>query len=84
MENPVEYTRKPDVIVEMPLDLWTEIFNNTADPGQLIAEKKIRVTKGDAAEAKRLFSLFDPFYDWRSDPALKAFAELLKAGETGK
>lgn len=78
VENPDKYVRKPDVIVEMPLDLWVKIFNNTADPSRLIDEKKIRVTKGKAAEAKKLFSLFDPVYDWQNDPALKALAEQLR------
>ncbi len=70
--------RNPNIIVEMPSDLWVEIYNNTADPSHLIDEKKISVTKGNSAEAKRLFSLFDPIYDWQNDPALKVFAEILK------
>ena len=78
VENPGEYIRKPDVIVEMPLNLWAEIFNNLADPSQLIDEKKIRVTKGKAAEAKRLFSLFDPIYDWKNDKALKNLANMFE------
>lgn len=71
------HPRKPDVTVSLTSEVWTTVFNNLADPAALIDEGKIAVVQGDAAEAKELFALFDPVYDWENDEALKALAQML-------
>ncbi len=73
--------RKPDVTVSMTPEVWTSVFNNTADPTALIENGMIKVVQGDAAEATILFSLFDPIYDWKNDKALQALAEIMRAGK---
>jgi len=72
-------SRKPDVTVSMTSETWTTIFNNTAAPSDLIKKGSVKVVKGDAGEAKKLFSLFDPIYDWKNDKALQKVAEMLNA-----
>jgi len=70
-------SRKPDVTVSMTPEIWTAIFNNTAAPSDLVEKGSIKVVQGDADEAKKLFSLFDPIYDWKNDKALQKVAEML-------
>jgi len=73
------YSQPVDVIVKMDTAVWAEVFNNTADPSVLLDEGKIVIEKGDAANARKLFSLFDPIYDWKNDEALKQLAGRLEA-----
>ena len=44
----------------------------------MVEEDTVRLC-GDAAEAKELFAMFDPIYDWKNDKALQALAEMIKA-----
>jgi alkyl sulfatase BDS1-like metallo-beta-lactamase superfamily hydrolase len=74
--------RAPDVAVSLTPETWTLVFNNLADPAALIDAGEISVTQGDAADAKALFAMFDPVYDWQNDPALKALGEKLQAAAT--
>lgn len=73
------YAHKPDVTVSMTPEVWTMVFNNLADPAALIDKGTIEVVQGDAVEAKELFAMFDPIYNWKNDKALKALAETIKA-----
>ena len=75
--------RKPDVTVSMTPEVWTAVFNNLADPADLIDKGSIKVVQGDAAEAKSLFAMFDPVYDWKNDKALQAIAEKIKGSFDG-
>lgn len=68
------YPRKPDILIESSAANWAAIYNNLADPAALIDSGAMKMAAGDASEAKRLFALFDPIYDWKNDPALKALA----------
>ncbi len=72
-------SHKPDVTVSMTPEIWAAIFNNTAAPSDLVEKGSIKVVQGNASEAKKLFSLFDPVYDWKNDKALQKVAEMLKA-----
>lgn len=63
-----------DVVVSTTPAIWTQLFNNQASVDSLIDAGKISVVEGDPAEAKQLFALFDPIFDWKSDPALIALA----------
>jgi len=72
-------SRKPDVTVSMAPEIWTAIFNNVAAPSDLVENGSIKVDQGDAGEAKKLFSLFDPIYDWKNDKALQKVVEMLSA-----
>ncbi|MEP9353295.1 alkyl sulfatase dimerization domain-containing protein [Xanthobacter sp. KR7-65] len=72
--------RTPDVTVEMTPATWTLVFNNQADPAALIDKGDIKVTRGSGGDAKALFGMFDPIYDWQNDPALVALAKKLEAG----
>lgn len=72
--NPDAEARPADVVVELTPQSWAAIYNNRADPGSLIDQGAIRVPTGTADDAKRAFALFDPLYDWKGDPALKAIA----------
>jgi alkyl sulfatase BDS1-like metallo-beta-lactamase superfamily hydrolase len=67
-------TRPEDIAVAMAPESWAQIYNNLADPAALIDSGAIRMVQGTAADAKQLFALFDPVYDWKTDPALKALA----------
>ena len=75
--------RKPDVTVSMTPEVWTAVFNNLADPADLIDKGSIKVVQGDADEAKSLFAMFDPVYDWKNDKALQAIAEKIKGNLDG-
>ncbi|MGH6651709.1 MAG: alkyl sulfatase dimerization domain-containing protein [Sphingopyxis sp.] len=66
--------RRPDVTIATDAESWAKLYNNLADPAALIDSGALRVVQGDSDEAKRLFALFDPVYDWRGDPALRALA----------
>jgi len=70
---------KADVTVSMSPETWTAIFNNTAAPSELIKKGTVKVVKGKTSEVKKLFSLFDPVYDWKNDKALQKVAEMLNA-----
>jgi len=74
--------RKPDVTVSMAPRVWVAVFNNLADPGDLTDKDEIKVVQGDAAEAKALFAMFDPIYDWKNDKALQVLGHAL-TGEIG-
>lgn len=75
VETPKDYDRTPDVTIAVTPEVWTEVFNNTKDPADLIDQDKLRVTDGDPQMAKDLFAMFDPIFDWTTDPALKAWAK---------
>lgn len=66
-----DYPQPTDVTVSMETEVWTQVFNNLADPATLIDDHTITVDNGDAATAKALFELFDIIYDWDNDQALK-------------
>lgn len=66
--------RKPDVLIETSPRAWAGIYNNVATPSALIDNRTMKVLEGSADEAKHLFEMFDPIYDWQHDPALKALA----------
>lgn len=66
--------RPADVILALTPQSWAGIYDNLADPAALIDSGAIKIVKGSVAEAKQLFALFDPVYDWKTDPALRALA----------
>ncbi|MBO9695244.1 MAG: hypothetical protein J7499_03515 [Sphingopyxis sp.] len=68
------YPRKPDVLIESTAANWAKLYNNLSDPAAMIDSGALKLVAGDADEAKRLFALFDPIYDWKNDPALLALA----------
>lgn len=72
--DPVKSDRSPDVIVELTPQTWALVFENRADPSALIDQGAIKVVQGSPDQAKALFGLFDPVYDWHGDPALRAMA----------
>ncbi|HZG31687.1 MAG TPA: alkyl sulfatase dimerization domain-containing protein [Sphingopyxis sp.] len=67
-------SRKPDILIETTPQAWASLYNNLASPAALIDKGTMKVIEGSGEEAKRLFALFDPVYDWQRDPALKALA----------
>ncbi|MBR2172488.1 alkyl sulfatase dimerization domain-containing protein [Sphingopyxis sp.] len=76
--------RPADVEIELTAESWARIYDNLADPAVLIDSGAIRVVRGSAADAKQLFALFDPVYDWKGDPALRALAARQAAAGTAK
>lgn len=72
--NPADAARPADIIAELSPQVWAAIYNNRADPAELIDQGAIKVVTGSADQAKRAFALFDPVYDWQGDPALRALA----------
>lgn len=72
--DPDRYPRSADVVIALSPQTWALVYNNRGDPTALIDAGTISVERGTPEEAKRLLALFDPIYDWRGDPALRALA----------
>jgi alkyl sulfatase BDS1-like metallo-beta-lactamase superfamily hydrolase len=58
--NPDDYSKQPDITLNMSGETWVKVYLSQAMPEQLISDGDI-VVDGDADEAARLLNLFDRY-----------------------
>jgi alkyl sulfatase BDS1-like metallo-beta-lactamase superfamily hydrolase len=58
--NPDDYSKQPDITLNMSGETWVKVYLSQAMPEQLISDGDI-VVDGDADEAARLLNLFDQY-----------------------
>ncbi|MCK4746492.1 MAG: hypothetical protein KAT15_05630 [Bacteroidales bacterium] len=67
-----KHYRKPDIAISMNGTTWARLYLNTSSLNDEIKADKVKITKGEKAEAKQILDMFDKF-----EPAQNVFIPAL-------
>ena len=61
IDDPDSYPREPDIVLQLSGEAWAGVYLSAAPIGELIEDRQITVTTGNAVEAARVLNVFDRY-----------------------